>query len=234
MTERVAVFPPAESSLGWGSWAREFAAAVAVTIRPQKLPPQDLPRGDGHPVLLIPGFTSGDWSLIRLAAFLSRQGYQPHTTGIWFNPGPSRALVRRLDEVLLKLAADQKMTLIGVSLGGVLARDLARRHPKAVRAVITLCSPVQFPVTTPLEPFARLLAPLHAPEWVSRRHEIAEPLDVPVFAVHVTHDGVVDWRQCVVADSPGARNICVEGRHMTIASNPAALEVIARALPTTC
>jgi pimeloyl-ACP methyl ester carboxylesterase len=166
--------------------------------------------------------------LIRLAAFLSALDYRPETARIWFNPGPTHRLMARLEARLL--SARGKVSLIGVSLGGVLARDLARRHPEAVRNVITLCSPVRFPVATPLEPFARLLSPLLAPEWIARRHDIARPLPIPVTAIHATSDGVVHRDQCWLDASPGANNIVVRGRHMTIASNPDALAVVANAL----
>ncbi len=232
MPDRVAVFPPAESGLGFRSWAGEFAAAIAVTIHPQAPPQAPLPRGDGGTVFVLPGFASSDWTVNRLTAFLAQMGYSPQTAGLWFNAGPTPALMQRLERRLVQYAKQGKVSLIGVSLGGVLARDLARRHPQIVRCVITLCSPVRFPVTTPLEPLARLMSPFYAPEWVERRHTIALPLDVPVTAIHAACDGIVLHDQCWLADSPGARNVMVKGRHMTIASNPEALDVIATTLAT--
>lgn len=230
MPDRVAVFPPAGSALGFRSWAREFAAAIAVTLHPQPPPQGPLPRGDGSTVFVLPGFASSDWTVNRLTAFLSRMGYSPRTAGMWFNAGPTPALMQRLEERLLELSEHGKVSLIGVSLGGVLARDLARRYPQMVRGVITLCSPVRFPVTTPLEPLARLLSPFYAAEWVERRHAVARPLEVPVTAVHASCDGIVLRDQCWIEDSPSAQNVLVKGRHMTIASNPQALRVIAEAL----
>lgn len=232
MPEGVAVFPPAGSPLGFRSWAREFAAAVCVTLCPAPRPAGEQPRGDGRTILVIPGFASSDWTVVRLTRFLSDLGYHPQTGRIWFNAGPTPALMARLERKLLHLSAQGKISLIGISLGGVLARDLARRFPDAVRSVITLCTPVRFPVETPLEPLARLLSPLHAPEWVSRRHDVALPLEVPVTAIHATSDGIVPRHQCWLADSPGACNVIVQGRHMTIASNPESLAAIARVLST--
>ena len=230
MTERVAVFPPRGSALGWGSWARELALAAFDTLVPPRSPDLPLPRGDGSVVLVIPGFLSGDWATVRLRSFLKRLGYRSATAGILLNPGPAPAIVARLDRALLRLAGDGAVALVGVSLGGTLARDLARRHRGKVRCVVTLCSPLRFPVTTPLEPFARALAPLHDADWVSRCHDIAEPLDVPVTAIHTVEDGVVDWRECLVEEASLARNFAVQGRHMTIASNPQAQAAVAFAL----
>lgn len=233
MAERVAVFPPPESGLGFASWVREMAAAVIDTVSPPEPPTGDLPRGDGSSVLVIPGFLSGDWATARLTRFLCGLGYRAETARIPFNPGPTRAIVSRLDRALLKIADHGKVALVGVSLGGTLARDLARRHAGKVRCVVTLCSPVRFPVATPLEPFARLLAPWHDREWVARRHDIRLPLEVPATAIYSTDDGVVDWRQCVLEDSPLARNIAMRGRHIMIESNPEAQALVARALAGT-
>jgi len=122
------------------------------------------------------------------------------------------------------------VTIIGVSLGGALARDLARRYPDRVRDVVTLCSPVRFPVTTPLAPFAWALAPLHARDWVARRHDNEKPLPMPVTAVHAVRDGIVLRAQCWLEPSPGARNVIVEARHMTVEAAPQALAAVAAAL----
>jgi pimeloyl-ACP methyl ester carboxylesterase len=140
--------------------------------------------------------------------------------------------MHRLENRLAALSGEGKVTLIGVSLGGTLARDLARRHPDQVRAVITLCSPVRFPVTTPLAPFASILSPFHVAEWVARRHDIEKPLPVPVTALHAMKDGVVLREQCWLAELSGGRNVVVGARHMTAASHPQALEAIAEALAT--
>ena len=230
MAERVAVFPPPHSGLGLGSWARELAEAAVDCVLPRQPPAADLPRRDGSAVLLIPGFLSGDWAEVRLRRFLANLGYRPATASILFNPGPAPSIVARLDRTLAELAADGPVGLVGVSLGGTLARDLARRHAGAVRCVVTLCSPISFPVTTPLEPFARALAPWHDAEWVARRHEIRLPLAVPVTAIHSIDDGVVDWRQCVVEESAQSRNVGVRGNHIMIASNPEAQRAVALAL----
>lgn len=233
MPERLALFPPAGSALGVKSWLREVAAATVVTLNPQPFPELGL-RGGGRPVLVLPGFGSGDWSNVRLTAFLTAQGYRVANAGIWFNPGPVAALMRRVEKKLEALSDYGRVSLVGVSLGGVLCRDLARRHPEKVCAVVTLCSPVRFPVTTPLAPLARLLSPFHAASWLAHRHAIADPLPVPVTAIHVTNDGVVERAQCWLEPSPNARNVVVTGRHMMVQSNPEALRAVAEALAAIC
>lgn len=189
-----------------------------------------LPRGDGSPVLLIPGFLSGDWSMLGLRAFLRDLGYRAETANILFNPGATAAIISQLDAAFAKLSRRSGVALVGVSLGGTLARDMARRHPDKVRCLVTLCSPVRFPVTTPLEPFTRLVEPFQDAAWLARRHEVALPLDMPVTAIYTEEDGIVDWRQCLVDEAPGTRCVAVHGPHIAIASDPEARAAVAFAL----
>jgi len=167
----------------------------------------------------------------RLRHFLESLGYRVEMSGLALNLGPTRDLIERLDARLVTLAErDGLICVIGQSLGGVLARNLARHRPEAVRSVVTLCTPVYFPVTTPLEPFARLLSPLHDPAWVAQRHTIAAPLGVPVTAIYSETDGIVDWRQCLLDGTPDQKNFRVDGVHSVMGSNPDAQRAIAYAL----
>ncbi len=229
MTEPVAVYPPRGSTLGFRSWLRELTWAAVDTIHPQPFPAA-APRGDGRPVLILPGFGSGDWANLRLRSFLRGLGYRAELAGILFNPGPAWFVVKRLNEKLQALSTQGPVSLVGVSLGGVLARDLAQRYPEKIRSVVTLCSPVRFPVTTPLQPLAQVLSPLHLRQWLERRHDIEGPLNMPVTAIHVSDDGLVERAQCWLSPSSGAHNVVVEGRHICVASNPLALQVIAESL----
>jgi pimeloyl-ACP methyl ester carboxylesterase len=181
-------------------------------------------------VFVIPAFLAGDWATVRLRRFLMKLGYRVETAGIAFNLGPTARLVAKLDATLLQLSSDAPIDVIGQSLGGVLARDLVRRHPERVRRLITLCSPVRVPITTPLAPAARLLGRFFDSEWLSRRDAIAMPLGVPVTALYSEEDGVVDWRECLLEEGSGGENVRVAGAHATIGSNPSALAAIARAL----
>jgi pimeloyl-ACP methyl ester carboxylesterase len=231
MGEALAVYPGPDSPLGMLSLARNGLSLVSTLTHPPNAMPAGLPRGDGRVVLVIPAFLSGDWATAGLRQFLSHLGYRVETAGIGLNMGPTPALIRKLDNALTRLAADgAPVDVIGQSLGGVLARDLAQRHPLQIGRVITLCSPIRVPITTPLAPVARLLSVLYDADWLARRHAIAGPLDVPVTALYSEDDGVVDWRECLQDDRPGCRNIRVSGAHATIGSSPSALIAIAHAL----
>src|ERR1700681_1037559 len=103
-----------------------------------------VPRGDGRPVLLVPGFLSGDWSLTVLSNWLERIGYKPHLSGILFNAKDSESVLAGLRHRLVKIesAAGSRVSLVGHSRGGLLAKVLSQRRPQSVEQVITLGSPL--------------------------------------------------------------------------------------------
>jgi len=231
-TGSIARLPERGSPLGPASWAREMQALALSHLRPPDYPLGEAPRGDGHTVLVLPGFLTGDWTTARLRGFLSALGYRVSKADVLCNIGPTRELIPRLERRILQLSdmRGQKVSLVGQSLGGVFARGLAQLHPGAVRSVVTLCSPIHFPVTTALEPFVRLFEPFHDPQWLARAGDIAKPPGMPVTAIYSREDGIVDWRQCLQDEAPGCINIGVAGSHTTMGSNPEAQRVVAEAL----
>lgn len=230
--EALAVYPGRDSALGVLSLVRNGMSLAATLLNPPSSLTGEFPRGDGRIVLVIPAFLSGDWATAGLRGFLTGLGYRVETAGVGLNLGPTTRLIRKLDRALLQLAALQgePIDVIGQSLGGVLARDLAERRPDCVRRLITLCSPIRVPITTPLAPAARLLTAFYDSAWLERRHRIVGPLGVPVTALYSEDDGVVDWRECLQDEGADCRNVRVSGAHATIGSNPVALIAIATAL----
>src|SRR5690242_18656081 len=101
------------------------------------------PRGDGHPVLALPGFLASDLSMAPLRRYLGELGYETHAWRMGRNTGGvgrmRGALLDRLSEI--HAASGRKVSIVGWSLGGVYARDLALRAPEMVRYVMTLASP---------------------------------------------------------------------------------------------
>ncbi|MGH6872518.1 MAG: esterase/lipase family protein [Rhizomicrobium sp.] len=224
-----AILPPKGSHLGLGSASREAGAFWACVLKPPAFP-LDVPRGDGHTVLVIPGFLAADWTTARLRAYLRAIGYRTETARIAFNAGPTPKMLSRLNETLLALAQDGPVSLVGQSLGGVLARGLAMRHGNKIRALVTLGSPIHFPVTTPLQPFASLLTPLQDKTWLAGLHRLSDSPGMPVTAIYSEDDGIVDWRQCLQDESDLCRNVRVSGAHATMGSNPEVQRTIALAL----
>ena len=224
------VLPRKPSPLGFSSWLRETIGAVRCTVAPPPYPREALPRGNRETIMLVPGFLAGDWTMARLKGFLVSLNYRVEQADIAFNLGPTPRLLTQLEETTLRLSEGKKIALIGQSLGGVMARDLAKRHPERVTRVITLCTPIRFPVTTPLAPFAAMLAPFHHPSARENMDAIAQAPLVPVTAIYSEQDGIVDWRQCLQDESELHCNIRIRGGHGTMGSNPDAQRAIALAL----
>lgn len=228
----VAVVPPTpESGLGFGSWWREVTEAARATLTKSHFP-EDVPRGAGETVLLIPGFLAGDWTLHPLRDFLRYLGYRAEFAGVTLNLGPTKGFLPHLEHVVERLYAEAgaPIIVIGQSLGGAFARALAHRLPEKIAHVVTMASPVHFPVATPLEAIVKLLAPLHGPDLESLRDEIVACPRVPVTALYSQDDGIVDWHCCLQDESATCRNIEVSGAHSAMGFNPDAQAVIARAL----
>jgi hypothetical protein len=189
------------------------------------------PRGDGHPVLVLPGFMAGDGSTLMLRRFLRGLGYRTHGWRLGRNVGPSSEMARSLAERLsdLRRRYDRRVTLIGWSLGGIYARELARRFPEDVRQVITIASPFRDPDATNV-PTALLLRRRLHPDESAFRERLAAPLQVPSTAIYSRTDGIVSWRSCCEDVGPQRESIEVESSHLGMGHHPVVLLTIAERL----
>ena len=189
------------------------------------------PRGDGHPVLVLPGLMAADSSTRVLRGYLRRLGYHVHGWRLGRNVGPTRAVIdgmgRRLDDLLERHG--RKLSVIGWSLGGIYAREIARRRPEDIRQVITLGSP--FNMKDGNESRAhrtyQRYAHLHVDGGSLRSGGTAVPLSVPATSIYTKLDGIVSWRSCLDDEGPRSENVAVIGSHVGLGHNPAALWVIA-------
>lgn len=189
-------------------------------------------RGDGHPVLVLPGLGATDVSTVLLRKFLDDLGYvsyawkQGRNRG--FNDDMGEALLTRLHGIHLKHG--QQVTVIGQSLGGVYARELAKLAPTKVRQVITLGSPFSG------HPLAS--TGIRAYEWLSgeriedmdfdRHHEIRATPPVPTTSVYSKLDGIVAWKCSIESGAGQTENIHLRGAtHCGMACSPAALYLLA-------
>lgn len=207
----------------WGSLALAMPGLMAAA-----------PRGDGHPVLVLPGFMTSDTSTRVLRRFLRTLGYDAHTWNLGRNLGPraigqqGEKLVERLREV--HEATGQKVSLVGWSLGGVMARLLARKAPDAVRQVVTLGSPFAgSPRASNVWRLYELMSGTSIDDHQHKIHlaEVAAPAPVPSSAIYTKGDGVVAWENCREVESDLAENIEVHGSHMGLGMNPAVLYAVA-------
>jgi pimeloyl-ACP methyl ester carboxylesterase len=195
------------------------------------------PRGSGQPVLLIPGFMAGDITLNVMSDWLQRLGYAPQPAGIRVNIHNSELLLAGLRRRLLNhyLPTRSRVTLIGHSRGGLLAKVLADRHPQLVERVIALGSPLTnpfdiHPLTMASVQAARLINFLRHPLTVEERFlgDLAAAPAVPTTSIYTRSDGVVNWRACV---RPDVTCVEVDGCHIGLAVNREVYRVLARLLP---
>jgi pimeloyl-ACP methyl ester carboxylesterase len=186
------------------------------------------PRGDGHPVLVLPGFMASDFSTRALRAFLRDRGYAAHGWKLGRNVGPNDAVVTGLVTRLQELRGryDRRVSLIGWSLGGIYARELARRFADDVRSVITLASPFRSVDATNVPQVLRRGRDPRAqrPELQVPLHQ---PIPVPSTAIYSRSDGIAAWRSCRETPGPLAENIEVESSHLGIGHHPVVLLTIA-------
>jgi pimeloyl-ACP methyl ester carboxylesterase len=210
-------------------WFLLREVAIDLTYLPPAPSASGVPDGRGHVVLVIPAFLTTDRVTRHLRRFLQSCGYRSFGWGLGVNWGPTERLAtglrRRLAE--LRVLAGHPVSVIGLSLGGVLARDLAYDAPHDVRQVITIASPFNLPTATPLEPLVRLAACFFRPAIdVSR---LASPLPVRSTAIFTRDDGLVAWQSCRRDDDNG-HAVEVAGPHLTICRNPDVLRTVALAL----
>jgi len=193
--------------------------------------PADLPRGDGHPVLVFPGLFSADYLVRGFRRLLADLGYDVASSGAGINLGPTQSGWRIVETRLLAMAeqSGRRVSLIGHSLGGIVARALAQEHPERVRQVVTVCSPFRLPIASRLGPLYYRLLRWHLDEDILLSR-LAEPPPVPTTAIYSPQDGVVAWQSCIDRPALGRRNVAVAGAHSTMLSNPAAIRIVAECL----
>ena len=207
------------------------AVLEAMTLRPAAALLRRAPRGEGQPVLVLPGFTAGDDSTRALRRYLKRQGYAAHPWLQGRNLGPRGDLRRRMATRVedLHRRYGQPVSLVGWSLGGIYARELAKRLPGRVRQVVTLGSP--FADAGRASNVRRLAEWFSGPVTRSDPErliaQLREPPPVPSSAIFSRTDGVVHWRACLEPESDLTENIEVPGSHCGLGFNPLVLYVVA-------
>jgi hypothetical protein len=187
------------------------------------------PRGDGHTVLVLPGLIASDVSTRPLRAFLKGQGYDVHGWGQGRNFGPRPGVERRMLAHVreLRRRSGRKVSLIGWSLGGLYARQLAKQCPDDVRLVITLGSPFN---GSPRATNAWRIYEFTSGRSADEPHG-ASPLHatppVPTTAIFSRTDGICAWQCCVEKEGPQAENIEVQGSHCGLGHHPAVVYAVA-------
>jgi triacylglycerol lipase len=202
---------------------------------------------NGDPVLLVPGFMAGDYSLAGMSRTLRRRGYRTYRSHITANIGctldAAAALEARIESIAIRRGT--RVSIVGHSLGGMLARGLAVRRPDLVAGIVTMGSPMLAPgahhvaLTSGVEALVRLsragLPGLMSAECVAgscARQSFEEsrqpvPIGVGFTAIYSRRDGIVDWRACV---DPEARAVEVTASHCGMALDPRVIDEVTEAL----
>ena len=189
------------------------------------------PKGDGHPVLALPGFLASDLSMAPLRRYLKELGYDTHAWNMGRNLGGVASRRSALRDLLQRIheGSGRKVSIVGWSLGGVYARDLALQMPHMVRSVITLGSPFTSDIRATNA--TRLYEALSG-EGIEDNPEIlqgiAGDMPVPATSIYSRTDGIVNWHTCHLNPSDTAENIEIYlASHVGLGVNPASLWAVA-------
>jgi pimeloyl-ACP methyl ester carboxylesterase len=206
-----------------------LAAIRLVGATPRLL---SVPRGDGHTVVDIPGWKAPELSGAPLRAYLRALGYDARGWGFGTNTGDPRRDVERLTRQVLHRvgASGSPVSLVGWSLGGVIAREVARREPGAIRQVITYGTPVVGGARFTAVARAYGAADSSAADAVAKRLDAESPISVPLTAVFTKRDGIVAWQACIDHRTPRAEHVEVASTHIGMGLDPDVWELIARRL----
>jgi pimeloyl-ACP methyl ester carboxylesterase len=199
----------------------EFGASLAV------LPLlMSVPRGDGHTVLVIPGLGASDVSTKPLRFYLKSLGYDAREWTLGRNLGPRPGVLEACNDLLedLHRASKRKVSLVGWSLGGIYARELAKTLPTHVRCVITMGTPLTVdPDATNASSLYKFLNGTQG----DGMPDLATAPPVPTTSIYSRSDGIVAWQSSVQRHGPCVENIEVEASHIGLAVNPATLYAVA-------
>ena len=193
----------------------------------------DHAEGDGHAIVLFPGLGADERLMTPLARHCERLGYECFDWGRGRNAGPdgdAAAWIGELGDEIDALTAhnDNGVTLIGWSLGGFYAREIAKARPHRIRQVITLgCPFAQVGDSTNVGWLFELLNGGSATVPAGYARELRAPPPVPTTSIYSRSDGVVAWQACRVKPGPIAENVEVESSHLGLVWHPEVLRVIA-------
>jgi alpha/beta hydrolase fold len=221
--------PPTRTALGELGTALDAVRLFGAVPRLSSAP-----RGDGHLVVDIPGWRAHEVSGLPLRRYLRRLGYDARGWGFGTNTGDPARDVERLAERMLELVEEKgsPASLVGWSLGGVIAREVARRHPEAVRRVITYGTPVTGGAahTTVARAYGRG-ADVDA-DRVAARLDATSPIRVPLTVLFSRRDGIVSWQACIDRSSPTVEHVEVSSTHLGMGFDPDVWAVVADRLAT--
>ena len=192
--------------------------------------------GDGHPVVVFPGLGGAPFTTSHLRRFLGESGFTAHCWGRGVNTGPSGLFdswLGGLEQDVQRWHCDggRKVSLVGWSLGGIYARELAKRRPDCVRQVITLGTPfASMRGATHAEAIYKLLNGDTSQLTPALEARLRTRPPVPTTSIYSRTDGVVCWRSCIEKKSPQSESVEVTASHLGMVTHPEVLRIIAHRL----
>jgi pimeloyl-ACP methyl ester carboxylesterase len=188
-----------------------------------------LPAGDGHPVVVFPGLGAADFSTAPLRKFLRERGYAAYPWEQGFNFGPKKGVLKACRDAVQR-AADKhgrKVSLLGWSLGGIYAREMAKELPELARCVITLGTPFTgHPRATRAWRFYELVSGQSVHDAALARQIRVAPT-CPTTSIYSKTDGIVAWQCSINEESPHTENIHVHASHVGMGMNPLVMYAVA-------
>jgi dienelactone hydrolase len=190
------------------------------------------PRGDGGPVVLVPGWRAPEASMAPMRAYLRYLGHDAEHWGFGTNHGNPARDGARLARRVCELAAERgrPVALVGWSLGGTVSRECARDVPEVVDRVVTYGTPA---IGGPSYTIAASGYGRGTAEGIARRVEELDrerPITVPLTVIFTRRDRIVSWGACIDRTSPQARHVEVRSTHLSLGIDPDVWLTVARAL----
>jgi hypothetical protein len=191
-----------------------------------------LVQGDGHPVIVYPGLGAGPLHTSDLRKHLNACGFDARDWELGVNTGPQgdfdgwlESLVERVRDVHGR--HERKVSLIGWSLGGVYAREIAKRCPECVRQVVTLATPHKAMDANHAGTMYRMLGGDTSQLTPDMLERIGERPPVPLTSVYSKADGVVSWQGCLEQPGPGVENVPVQASHLGMPGHTDVMRIVA-------
>lgn len=210
------------------------AVLEVASLMPSRSWLNKAPRGDNHPVLVLPGFMAADNSTQALRTYLGEQGYNAYAWELGTNPGLRQDILQGLQMRIKQLAIRHqcKVTVIGWSLGGLYARALGHLQSEQIRQIVTLGSPFNVPrdggVTGTVARLYQWLNKDQAEDPILERESLwRESPPVPTTSIYTEGDGVAAWQYGLDHTDKQTENLRVRGSHVGLTHNPFVLYAIA-------
>ena len=222
--EAPSIFAAAREGLSGLELARLMAASPALALQP---------RGKGEPVIVLPGFSASNISTVPLRRYLTWLNYEVHGWELGRNTGNVRELLPQVADQVRRVYArsGSPVNIVGWSLGGVFAREVAREHPEIVRQVITMGSPVVggAKYTSMGRLYEQRGVDLDKMEASIAARE-STPISVPVTSIFSKNDGVVGWKASIDQHNSQVEHLEVRTTHLGLGISPDVFKIIARKL----